>query len=214
MFLQLQRRAYWLLDLTEDKDLVLVHYLQIMKPSSAGIEPCDLPSVAPGSARTATPSIFQHPPLPGMLDDTGSASPSRASSPMQAQSSGPEPVLPGHSSGGSSCSVSPMMLDLQQPATSLQPPDPYMPLLPSMSLDSFFAAVDDPRGLSLRPLPSCSSNINLGPINLDHLGSAAELQPGAPMDSLTLSADLANHWQVIPQHLARCRTIHMAGSLA
>ncbi|KAK9835470.1 hypothetical protein WJX74_000883 [Apatococcus lobatus] len=190
---QLQRRAYWLLDLTEDKDLVLVHYLHIVKPPPAGSEPLDTSSATPGSARASAPTRFQNPAATDMLADTVPGSLSRAPSPMQ--HSDREPSFPGHSSRGSCSSPSPMMLDLQAPAASLPPPDPYMPLLPSMSLDSFFTAVDDHQGHSLRPLPSNGSSINLEPIILDSFSDAAELQPGVPMDSLTLPANLGNEWR-------------------
>ena len=197
VLLQLQRRAYWLLDLTEDKDLVLVHYLHVVK-LPAGSESPEHPSATPASARAAAPFTFQPPATPGMAADTISSMLGRAPSPMQYPD--PGPTFPGHSSGGSSSSASPMMLDLQQPAPSLRPPDPYMPLLPSMSLDSFFTAVDDHQGQAMRPLLSSSGSINLEPIILDSFGNAAEPSQAVPMDSLTLPGDLGNDWRVSPEY--------------
>ena len=197
VLVQLQRRAYWLLDLTEDKDLVLVHYLHVVK-LPAGSESPDHPSATPASAGAAAPFTFQPPATPGMATDTIPSMLGRAPSPMQY--SDPGPVFPGHSSGGSSSSASPMMLDLQQPAPSLRPPDPYMPLLPSMSLDSFFTAVDDHQGQAMRPLLSSSGSINLEPIPLDSFSNAAEPSQAVPMDSLTVPGDLGNEWRVSPEH--------------
>ncbi len=207
---QLQRRAYWLLDGSHDEDLVLVHYLHVVK--SAVNDSGEAATPARQMSRPATPSFVpatstDHSSPPGSTSagSDGQTYP-HAQHPFhaqrqrhqqqqqqqqqqqsQGQAEGEQPML--HeasraSDGASASSATPMMLDPRQPAQSI-PPDPYMPLLPSMSLDSFFMAVDDQHCPPLRPLRSHGS--------LDPFHNLEELAVGTPMDSLTLSG---TDWRV------------------
>ena len=236
---QLQRRAYWLLEADGNLDLVLVHYLHIMKPPQHASNDIITSAVLSEHSRSrgTTPSaaLPQSRASPDRASGSGSPlnlpSPCHAAAPddrsffdrhqqqqqQQQQQHGvcalsQDPSLhehlpplqpkqpqqpqqlqpPGHSCGASSSSASPMVLDLQQPCQSARP-DPYMPLLPSMSLDSFFMAVDEQQAQPLSFLPSGGST------GLDPLASLDELIAGHPMEgSLPLSgAD----WQVCtPRH--------------
>ena len=198
---QLQRRAYWLLDTSEDEDLVLVHYLHVAKPSQLAInDPSESSTPAHMSPRAAMPSSLQ----PDQSSTDQSSQPGSAGGHSNGQAHNP-PKQPFHESqqqqqqdgeallqdaarasdGTSASSASPMMLDAQQPSQSI-PPDPYMPLLPSMSLDSFFMAVDEQHCQPLRPL--LPSNGSIDPFN-----NLDELAVEPPMSSLTLSG---TDWRV------------------
>ena len=164
-----------------------MHYLHVAKPSQPAVN--DLTeSSGPvhNASRPATPSATQaspqDEPSPPAFSSKGRKESSAQQPTQQLQQQ--QPGLHDGARTSDASSDSPMLLDSQQ---SLQnpPPDPYMPLLPSMSLDSFFMAVDDQQCPPLRPLRSNSS--------LDPFNSIDELSVGAPMDSLTLSG---TDWRV------------------
>ena len=122
----LQRRCYWLLD-SED-DIVLVHYLNIAQRQQA--------------SKSCSHMLNEDTTSQLRTEDKGSSSPSDHDMSATSDPDCPPTLVMPPAAAGLKHSLAPETDVVESPDMPHVTSEPYMPFLPSMSMEGFFASID------------------------------------------------------------------------